>query len=894
MNKNQVRYGAFLSYTLIVLNALSGFFLSPFMLRCLGESEYGVYKAIASMTATISIMELGLGGTMQRYIAKFNAHSDREATNNFSAMGMIESGILNVAILIVGTILYTSIDRVFGGKFTATELLHAKQIYWVLLLNVICHLFENTLFGIVAGYNQFVFSNSLKICLLALRVVLYLVFLPIAKSALILVTLIFALELITVICELLYLYIKLGHRIKLTKWDGAIFKESFIYAMALFAQTLAIQFNGNIDNVVIGAFIGTKAVTVYSFAIVIFNMYESCATAISGVMLPTVMHQIEKGGTDRELENTIIKTGRVQWMVLGAIIVGFICCGKEFFSLWLGAGFEDCWLLSLILLIPVTIHLITNVGLSVLRARNLMAFRTVYLLCSAVLNFLITVIGTPRFGYWSAVAGTAAAALAGDVIALNFYYYKKLNFRVTHIYKSVLHKTTICLLLCGAVVLLLNLFLGGSWLNLIIKILIFLVIYILLLFFFGFNQEEKQVFIKKKSRVDNTKLQKCSAVTDYINAALYDKEVSEQTKQSNAGDLFAVAKKNAIASVVFGGIRKSGTALEQSVLANFIKESDKALFTYVMQSQQLMNLCQQFEKEKIPFLVLKGSRMRELYPSPELRTSSDIDILVQAEDDRLIQLMKSLGFIYEKDGGTTLNFRYGAAIEVELHRHLFDDKLVYHGYFDTIWDRALRMDGWDYRYQMTEEDFYVNMIAHFAKHFMRYGSGIRNVMDISVFLKNAPSSFDREKSDSILKDIGLLDFERKICHLIDVWDNGTWSDSDIVLTDYILGCGLFGTNKTINTHRIYSQNIKNGNLRYLLFHMFPDYKTMCNIYPVIKKCPLLLPFGWIARGLRLLFSDRKKVSTIISNFWKINAETINEAENVFKDMHLDGVLSDSK
>lgn len=894
LNKNQVKYGAVLSYILIALNALSGFSLSPFVLRCLGESEYGVYKAIAAMTATISIMELGLGGTMQRYIAKFNAEKNREAANNFSAMGMIEASILNVAILIVGMVLYTFIDRVFGGKFTATELLHAKQIYWILLINVVCHLFENTLFGIVTGYNRFVFSNSLKICLLALRVILYLVFLPIVKSAMILVSVILALEIITVICELLYLYVKLGHRIKLTKWNGTLFKESIIYALALFTQTLVIQFNGNIDNVLIGAFIGTAAVTVYSFAIMIFNMYESCATAISGVMLPTVMQQIEDGGTDRELENTIIKTGRVQWMVLGALLIGFICCGKEFFTLWLGAGYEDCWLLIVILLLPVTLHLITNVGLSVLRARNLMAVRTIYLLCSAVLNFLITALGIPKFGYWAAVAGTAAAAFVGDVVTLNFYYSKKLHLRVFHIYRCVLHKITFCLLLCGAVILLLNLFLGGRWLSLLIKILIFLVLYILLLFFFGFTKKEKQAFVKSKSVTDDTRLQKCRAITDYFNAALFDRAVCEQTKQVNAAEIFAVAKKNAIASVVLEGIRKSGTVLEQPLLVQYEKEAEKALFSYAMQLQQLITLCQRFEAENIPFIVLKGSRMRELYPSAELRTSSDIDILVRAEDDKLIHLMETMGFSFEKDGGTTLNFRCGAVIEVELHRRLFDDRLLFHGYFDTIWDRAVRVDGWDYQYRMTEEDFYVNMIAHFAKHFMRYGCGIRNAMDISVFLKNAPSPFSRKEAESILKEIGLADFERKICHLIDVWDNDIWTDSDIYLTDYILGCGLFGTEKTKNTHRIYTSDIKHGKLRYLISHVFPNYKTMCSIYPVIRKCQILLPFCWIVRGFRIIFFERNRISLIYSNFVQITNESVFQTGQVMQDLCLDNIFVTSR
>ena len=890
MNKNQVKYGAILSYILIALNAFTGFFLSPFMLKCLGESEYGVYKAIASMTATISVMELGLGGTMQRYIAKYVAEKDKKSANNFSAMGMIESGVLNAAIIVVGIALYTTVDRVFGGKFSATELAHAKQIYWVLLLNVVLHLFENTLFGIIAGYNRFVFSNTLKIGLILLRVILYIVFLPITKNAMTLVLLILTLEAVTVVSELLYLYLKLEHRIRLTEWNGGIFKESFIYALSLFAQTLAIQFNGNIDNVVIGAFIGTTAVAVYSFAIMIFNMYENCATAISGVMLPTVIQQVQTGKSNRELEETVIRSGRIQWMVLGAILVGFICCGKEFFALWLGAGYEDCWLLSVILLIPVTIHLITNVGLSVLRAKNLMAFRTVYLLCSAALNFAITALGTPKFGYWAAVAGTAAAALAGDVIALNCYYSKKLHFRIFRMYGAVLQKTTACLLLSGAILLLINPLLTGSWLCLIVKLLIFLVLYGVLLFFFGLYTARNKAYGKTVLEADDSKMRNCRASIEYIYAALFDGRVSEQTKQADPAELYKTAKKNAISFIVFKGIQKTDAVLEPALLSGFEKEMEKGLYVYAMQSQQVMMLSRLFEKEQIPFILLKGSRMREFYPSPELRTSSDIDILVDAEDAVLFRIMEKSGFAYEKTNGTTMNFRLGPALEVELHRSLFDDKLSFHGYFDSIWDRVSLKDGWKYQYMMTEEDFYINMIAHFAKHFSRYGCGIRNAIDIAVYLKNAPANFSLSRAETVLKEIGLFGFEKKLLQLISAWESEKWTSEDKILTDYIVGCGVFGNRQSMTAHTITAAKEKNARQKSLLFHIFPSMEIMTGLYPVLKKCPLLLPLCWIARGFRLLFSESLRVRTTLKTFSEVDDAALKKTGNIMKMMHLEDVI----
>ena len=86
MEKNQVKFGALLSYLLIVINSFYGLVIAPYVLGTIGSSEYGVYKTIASMTASVSVLEFGLSGTLQRYLAKYRALNDEKGSYNFSAM----------------------------------------------------------------------------------------------------------------------------------------------------------------------------------------------------------------------------------------------------------------------------------------------------------------------------------------------------------------------------------------------------------------------------------------------------------------------------------------------------------------------------------------------------------------------------------------------------------------------------------------------------------------------------------------------------------------------------------------------------------------------------------------------------------------------------------------
>lgn len=498
MAKSEVKWGALLSYVLIALNSIYGLIIMPFVLGAIGESEYGVYKTIGAMTATISVMELGLGGTMQKYIAQYRAQKEEKKAYNYSAMCIIQAVVMALAMAVVGFCLFFTLEPVYGNTFTVHEMFRAKQVYLVLVCYVVFHIFENVLFGIISGYNRFIFTNSVKLTTLILKILIYLIILPIFKNSLAIVLTMLILEFVIIAAECVYIKFVLKHKVKLYSWDKAVFKETFIYTILLFVQSLIIQFNGNVDNMVIGAVIGTSAVTVYSFAIQIFNMYEQCATSVSGVILPSVTKVVFSGAEPKELENLVVKYGRAQWAILGAALGGFICLGKEFFSLWLGNGFEDCYYLALILMVPVTFPLIVNTCLAILKAKNLLLFRTIALAYSAVINIVFTIIGTKLWGFYAAAAGTAISTVIGSVLSLNIYYQIKLKMNMLRVYFRIMHKIALCIAIPTVICFVLNPYFNGSWLEFVVKAAVFVLIYGVLMLLFGLNESEKPKFLRRK------------------------------------------------------------------------------------------------------------------------------------------------------------------------------------------------------------------------------------------------------------------------------------------------------------------------------------------------------------------------------------------------------------
>ena len=153
-------------------------------------------------------------------------------------------------------------------------------------------------------------------------------------------------------------------------------------------------------------------------------MYEQLACAFSDLMLPTVSKQIAIGATNKELEDTVIKVGRIEFAVLGAALTGYVIIGNEFIYLWMGEGYSLAWIVGLVLMIPSTIPLVQNVCLSILHAKNKIAFRAYSVSAMAIFNLIITIIGVKVYGAIAACIGTAIGLIGANIIAMNYYYIK--------------------------------------------------------------------------------------------------------------------------------------------------------------------------------------------------------------------------------------------------------------------------------------------------------------------------------------------------------------------------------------------------------------------------------------------------------------------------------------
>ena len=262
----------------------------------------------------------------------------------------------------------------------------------------------------------------------------------------------------------------------------------------MFLTSIATQIFSNVDNIVIGALCSPSLVTIYSIGLQFFSMFQNLSTGMSGVMLPTITNAViqdEKNNDNSNVVNLVIKAGRIQFCILGGALVGFICIGKDFVQQWIGSGYDDVYIITLILLIPAMFELCINVCLSILRAKNKLGFRTIMVFSSAILNAILTFFLVRRYSYIGAAVATAMCYIAVSLIAMNVYYCKVLKLPMKFIYKGIFKRIWLCLFGSGCVLYCLSKVINGSWISIFINIFVFCAIYMLSLILFAIDIEQR-------------------------------------------------------------------------------------------------------------------------------------------------------------------------------------------------------------------------------------------------------------------------------------------------------------------------------------------------------------------------------------------------------------------
>lgn len=497
MKKKKVVLGVILSYMSQFVQIVTALIYTPFMMRTLGKSEYGLYQLVASVVSYLSLFNLGFGSSYIRFYFKRKDSENKNAVAELNGMYMTIFGVLAMLCLICGEILIQNITWVFGDGLNVSEYNTARVLMQLMVVNITITFPMSVFNSYITAHEEFVIQKGIvllgDICNPFLCILLLLT--GYGSVSLIIVSL--GINIIKFITVCFVSLKRLHMKFSFHNFNFFELKEMWIFTFFIFLNEIINQVNWNVDKFLLGRFSGTGEVAVYGAASQFNTLYMAISTAISNVFAPRVNQMVSESDDNKKLTELFTKVGRLQFMVVFLVLSGFIIFGRKFISLWAGKGYEGAYAIVITLLLPVTIPLIQNIGIEIQRAKNMHKTRSVVYFFGALANIIISIPLIQSYGGFGAAIGTCITMVMGNVLFMNWYYHFRIGLDIKFFWRKLVSFIPV-IALCGCVGVLLHYVLDFNKLYWYLSgIFIYVLLYLVMLFLFVFTKEEKQKVLKR-------------------------------------------------------------------------------------------------------------------------------------------------------------------------------------------------------------------------------------------------------------------------------------------------------------------------------------------------------------------------------------------------------------
>lgn len=488
----QLKLGAALSYLAIGINIVSALIYSPWMLSKIGSGDYGLYT-LATSLINMFLLDFGISSAVSRFVSKYIAEGKQEKVDQL--LGVVFKLFMGIAAVISAAliVIYFFIDKIYLS-LTPTELERFKTVYIIsAAYSIISFPFATTLNGIMTSYEKFIQMKSCDVANKIITVLLIVIALLSGYGLYELVAINAAINLICFLAKWIIIKKSTPVKVKIKFWDKGLLKEIFGFSVWVLINSVCSRLIMNVCPNILGITSGTLAITIFGFASVIEGYSYTFSSAIDGMFMPRIARITYKEGNMEKILPLMIKVGRFQYNLVGLILIGFVCVGKEFITLWIGKDYISVYYCAVLLLLPAPFYLSQQIGKNTMIMVNKIRYLTIVNAVKAGLNIVLVSVLSK---WWGAVGACISICVVYFFRNFaNMYLYKsKLGLDTKTFYIECYGKMSIPMVITLVIGLLMQRLTPSlGWAVFGIKVIVIIAIYLTLMWIIAYNSEEKNV-----------------------------------------------------------------------------------------------------------------------------------------------------------------------------------------------------------------------------------------------------------------------------------------------------------------------------------------------------------------------------------------------------------------
>jgi O-antigen/teichoic acid export membrane protein len=406
------------NYAILLMRIGITFFLTPLYVRYLGVYNFGIWEIVVATLGYTGLLDLGLGFSISRFIAKHRAEDDHQAL--LVVFNTVTAFLSSIGLVLALITLCIAV----WCPWILGETAGPHQSYALFLAIMSVQVFI-TFPGIVAvgcleGYQVYYIKNLLTF--LDAFVVLGITLVFISKTnALLLLAFTSTLSLVWKYVAYLILLRRDRHYplyFRRRYLSGSTLRSLLGFGIKGFIQGVSYQIQSRSGVFIIGFFLGAASVPLFTIP---SNLaaYLSNITETGSMAFMPLFSELEAQGRRREILPLYLFSSKVLVAVIVLMSIGLLLLGPDFISLWVGSHFRAAaGDLLPYLVLATTVAFINPFGPRFLMALGRHGIYARVAPVALAVNVLLSVALVGRFGMRGIVAAAIIAALLVSGTAL--------------------------------------------------------------------------------------------------------------------------------------------------------------------------------------------------------------------------------------------------------------------------------------------------------------------------------------------------------------------------------------------------------------------------------------------------------------------------------------------
>jgi O-antigen/teichoic acid export membrane protein len=471
MRKIEILKNVSSSWFSLGVNILVGVFLSPFILHRLGDTAYGIWILIFSVTGYYGLFDLGIRSSIVRYVSTYTATGDQEGLAKLINTSLATYTAIGAVAMVVTLVCSLFVDRLFRipSDFMATA-----RLLFLMVGTAVALGFPSGVFGgILEGLQRFYFVNLTNVISTLLRAALIVFVLRRGYGLLTVAAITVVLPLISSLARASIALRVLPVAFSWKYVDRKAFREIANYSAVSFLLMIGYKLRYKTDEIVIGTFLSVTAITYFSIGDRLLDYAGELVGSLAQLFVPMAGQSHAKGDTN-QLRTIWIAGNRACALIIFPITAVLVILGKSVITAWVGAKYVAAsYPVLVVLAIPMMFMLAQGASARILYGMAKHRTLAWVTLMESVTNLILSIVLIRPFGIVGDAFGTAIPLMCTSLVFMPRHMCRLLGVRIgTYLREAYTLPLLLTLPLAATLLLMRSWYIAHNYFQVALQILI--------------------------------------------------------------------------------------------------------------------------------------------------------------------------------------------------------------------------------------------------------------------------------------------------------------------------------------------------------------------------------------------------------------------------------------